>query len=183
MANVSFRPVQGTEAQIKATEYQEGYVYFATDSKKIYLDANGEAKLPMGGNSGIYYGLMELEGEPPENQTEFEFTVYDIEGNEESERLNIPNVDDLILNKDGCFYRVIELLGEDENTVIVTNKLTLAGGGNGPAGPGEDVGSYKLTASTPKSITVLYKQPYSIGFKAVATDSEGDETGSGTYEL
>lgn len=182
--NISFRPVRGTESQIMNSEYHEGWVYFATDSKKIYLDANGEAKLPMGGNSGIYYGIMKMEEAPPENQTEFEFTVFDIEGNEEdSTRLTIPNIDDLILNQDGCFYRVVDLVGEGLDTIIVTNKLTLAGGGGGPSGPSEDIGSYSLTNTTPKEITILSGQPYSIGFKAIATDYNGDPTGNGSYTL
>jgi hypothetical protein len=136
--------------------YNEGWVYFATDSKKIYLDANGESKLPMGGNSGIYYGQMEMTETPPENQTEFEFSIYDIQGNDETDRIVIPNINDLILNiPDGCFYRVINLDGEGVDTVIITNKLTVTGSGGSESGPSEDVGSYKLTAITPKAITLL----------------------------
>ena len=33
----------------------------------------GENKLPMGGNSGIYYGTADFGENIPENQTEFEF--------------------------------------------------------------------------------------------------------------
>ena len=180
-SKISFRPVQGTDAQILSKGYNEGWVYFATDSKKIYLDAMGENKLPMGGNSGIYYGTADFGDNIPENQTEFEFTVYEIEGNEEGERLTIPNVDDLILNKDGCFYRVIEISGESLEAIIVTNKLTLAGGGN--TGPAEDVGSFKLKNITPKSMTILSNQNYSIGFSAIAIDFEGNSTGNGSYTL
>jgi hypothetical protein len=38
---IPFRVVQGTEAKIINKGYNEGYLYFATDTKKIYLDANG----------------------------------------------------------------------------------------------------------------------------------------------
>ena len=38
---IKFRPVRGLSADILATEYNEGYVYFATDTKKIYMDSNG----------------------------------------------------------------------------------------------------------------------------------------------
>lgn len=182
-SNIVFTPIQGTEAQIMATNYREGHIYFATDSKKIYLDANGESKLPMGGNSGIYYGVADFGVDIPENQTEFEFTVYDIEGNDKGNRLIIPNINDLILNKDGCFYRVIELNNEGVDTIIITNKLTLTGSGSSPSGPSEDVGEFKLSNITPKNITILSDQNYSIGFKAIATDSEGIATGNGTYTL
>jgi hypothetical protein len=65
-SKISFRPVKGLESKILTAGYNEGYVYFATDTKKIYLDANGEDKLLMGGSSGIFYGNMTLEEEPSE---------------------------------------------------------------------------------------------------------------------
>ena len=133
-SNISFRAVQGKESNIMKTEYNEGWLYFATDSKKIYLDANGTPKLPMGGNSGVYYGKLEHEDVIPEGQTEFEFTLYDIEGNDDPSRLNIPNKDDLILNiPDGCFYRVMSISGTGYETIITTEKLTIAGGGGSGA--------------------------------------------------
>jgi hypothetical protein len=63
---VPFRPYRGKEVDILNKEYNDGYVYFATDTKKIYLDANGQSKLAMGGTSGIYYGNMELAETPDE---------------------------------------------------------------------------------------------------------------------
>ena len=183
-SNISFRAAQGKESNIMKTEYNEGWLYFATDSKKIYLDANGTPKLPMGGNSGVYYGKLEHEDVIPEGQTEFEFTLYDIEGNDDPSRLNIPNKDDLILNiPDGCFYRVMSISGTGYETIITTEKLTIAGGGGSGADDPSDLGKYTLTATTPKAITVLYGSEYSIGFTAEATDSSGSPTGNGTYEL
>jgi hypothetical protein len=125
-----FRPVMGTDSKILDAMYQEGNVYFATDSKKIYLDAEGKNKISMGGNSSIFYGKMKLDEPPTENQKEFVFSIFDIEGNEEG-HFNIPNEDDLILNNDGCFYRVKSIRGEGESTVIQTEKLTIAGSGGG----------------------------------------------------
>ena len=117
---VPFRPAIGTDAQIKMQEPSEGYVWFATDTKKIYY-SNGESFLSMGGNSSIFYGIMDLIDEPDEGQTEFQFTIFDIEGNSEITDGNyiIPNKNDLILNMgnmkpDGCFYMVIEIEGEGE---------------------------------------------------------------------
>ncbi len=183
-SNISFRAAQGKESNIMKTEYNEGWLYFATDSKKIYLDANGTPKLPMGGNSGVYYGKLEHEDVIPEGQTEFDFTLYDIEGNDDPSRLNIPNKDDLILNiPDGCFYRVMSISGTGYETIITTEKLTIAGGGGSGTDDPSDLGKYTLTATTPKAITVLYGSEYSIGFTAEATDSSGSPTGNGTYEL
>jgi hypothetical protein len=49
-----FIPVRVTEDKVKAAAKTDGYVYFTTDTKKIYLDTETE-RLMMGGNTGIYY--------------------------------------------------------------------------------------------------------------------------------
>lgn len=122
-----FRPVRGTEEKILAASYEEGKVYFSTDTKKIYLDANGD-RLSMGGNSGIYYATKNFGTEIPEDQTEFEFSPEDLDINNDAEKLTYPNIDDLILNTaDGGFYRVIEITTES----IITNRLSISGTGNG----------------------------------------------------
>ena len=64
----SFVPVRGTEAKLDLMGFNDGYVYFAADTGKIYLDyidADGaEVKRKLlgngagggeGGNAGIYY--------------------------------------------------------------------------------------------------------------------------------
>lgn len=176
---IQFRPIQGLESDILKTGYHPGYVYFATDTKKIYLDANGQSKLPMGGNSGIYYGKMVLTETPDEGQKEFEFNIYDIEGNSEEDAPNIPNINDLILNlPDGCFYRVMEINGE----ILLTNKLTIAGTGGSTDGP-TNAGGATMNREDSQSATILYQSDYSVAFSVTATDSSGESTGDGTYEL
>jgi hypothetical protein len=54
-----FRPVIGTNEQILKQVPQPGYVWFATDTKKIYYSDNNSF-LSMGGNTGIYYGKKQL---------------------------------------------------------------------------------------------------------------------------
>ena len=39
--SLSFRPVQGTERKIKAQSTEDGRIYFATDTGKIFLDTDG----------------------------------------------------------------------------------------------------------------------------------------------
>ena len=68
--DLPFKPAIGTDSQIHAQDPAKGYVWFATDSKKIYY-SDGEAFLSMGGNSNIYYGIMDLIDTPDENQKEF----------------------------------------------------------------------------------------------------------------
>lgn len=58
-----FTPIKGTEEHIFANfpGYNEGYLYFATDTKKIFLDSGGKSKIPMGSaTSGIYYGVRPI---------------------------------------------------------------------------------------------------------------------------
>lgn len=132
-ANV-FRPVKSTEARLFSNadpvSPQEGYLYFTTDTKKIYLGTNGEY-LPMGGNSGVYYGnRIPEESEADSENTTFRFII-----STEIEGTNIPNVDDLLLNiPDGCFYR-ITIVNADEDS-LTAEKLTVAGSGGGGGGGG-----------------------------------------------
>ena len=123
-----FRPVRGTEEAIKANEAIEGYVYFTTDTKKIYQGLNGTF-VPMGGNSGIYYATKTLSEEEQEADT-VDFLGSDIEGE------NLPQEDDLILNAQDAFYRVSSVNQDDVEVVITGIKMIMAGGGisSGPGG-------------------------------------------------
>jgi hypothetical protein len=38
-SKIGFYPVQGKESTILNLDYREGYLYFATDTKRIFLDA------------------------------------------------------------------------------------------------------------------------------------------------
>ena len=183
---IGFNPVQGKESTILGLDYHEGWLYFATDTKKIYLDAHGEAKLPMGGNSGVFYGQMRMQETPDENQKEFSFEVYDLEVNNDTASITIPNVNDLILNiPDGCFYRVTDIEGTGDSAIINTLKLTIAGGGGGGSTGGGPASLAGITFNriTPQSITTLLDVPCPIQFTVTAKDSSGELTGPGTYRL
>ena len=126
----AFRPVLITEEQLKTNDVIDGFLYFATDSRKIYLGDNDEY-LSMGGNSGVYYGIREPEeGEEDLESTLFNFAIsYQIEGD------MIPNIDDLILNTpDKSFYRVREVFAEED--YLIAEKLAIAGGSGGGSGGG-----------------------------------------------
>jgi hypothetical protein len=38
MDKISFRPIRGLESKIVSQDIRDGYVYFATDSGKIFVD-------------------------------------------------------------------------------------------------------------------------------------------------
>jgi hypothetical protein len=53
---IQFTPVRGTEANIMTMSRQNGYVYFATDTGRIYIDTATENKKAIGGNGvSLFY--------------------------------------------------------------------------------------------------------------------------------
>ena len=185
MSKEVFTPVRGTEASILSKVPQAGYVYFALDTKKIYY-SDGESFLPMGGNTGVWYGKMEYAETPEESQVEFDFSPDQIEGNEDAEdgKYSLPNVDDLIFNTpDGCFYRVMEVDKSSSTPVLHCYKLTVAGtGGGGGSGTG-GVGSMIVSRIGDQTINTLQGNACYINYRFIAKDAAGEDTGSGTASL
>lgn len=138
-----FKIVKGTEAAIKTNRPLPGYLWFALDTRKIYY-SDGSDFISMGGNSSVFYGTLTwpADNPPDTDQVEFDFTQADIEGDA------TPNINDLILNSDGCFYRVMAI----NDSVIKAFKLTIAGSGSGgsPGGGGSIVTSV-ITIAAPVS--------------------------------
>ena len=174
MSNTPFRVIRGTENKISNIPYQDGCVYFASDTKKIYFDSL-DKRITMGGNTGIYYGKADFTGmEGPE----FIFKIEDLEED------NIPNVNDLILNTEGSFYKVIELFLNDNE--IKTEKLTIAGSGGGPGGDTRGKMSMFLVPSSFHSYpykTIIAGSECKIDFIYNAIDADGNRTGDGRYEI
>ena len=154
--NPSFRPVRLNEKmlnQISKSSNQDGYLYFTTDTQKIYMGMpNGEI-LSMGGNTGIFYANKEIEYPDDGNEPNPEVIFYLDKENEfasEIEGTRLPQVDDLILNVDGCFYRVTDVLDE---LSVKTNRITLQGSGSSSGG-GES--SATLRISAPSGTNKIY---------------------------
>jgi hypothetical protein len=91
--NKRFVPVRGTEEKIAANVmgFNDGYLYFATDTGRMYLDYINEdgiqiARAAVGGNaggagnSGIYYANKILTADE-KLETEIIFAIDTIEGN------------------------------------------------------------------------------------------------------
>ena len=138
-SKLPFIPVQGTEEKILSNSNQalEGHIYFATDTKKIFLGKNNEF-IPMCEKNTFFYGTKDVgwdnSGIAPSEEQLFSLT-YDIEG------VEIPEIDDLILNRDGCFYRIKNI----EDDTITALRLTLQGSASGPsAGPNPSGGALSI---------------------------------------
>ena len=145
MSKIRFRPVQGPEEKIKEYPQSDGYFYVATDTGRVYLDTATENKMPIG-SSGVQviYGTdntVEIEYDADENPVAYLILLS---------KLSITNchIDDLILNLDGCFYRILGFaLNENREECARCEKLTVAGAGGGGEGDSEQkvLGTVSLT--------------------------------------
>lgn len=127
---------RGPRSVVDTMDLDDGSLYFATDTKQIFLDcaftdSEGTSlndRLAFGGSSGIFYGNKDF----PEGTAEFIFKLDDFTPGTTEE---MPSINDLILNKDGSFFRVIALEEQDGEAYAKGLRLTVAGGGGGgPSG-------------------------------------------------
>ena len=173
---IPFTPVKGKEAQIKKLNpQQDGFVYFSTDTKKIFMSQNKEL-LTMGGNSSIYYGSRPMaEHEIYGDSTDFDFLGY-VKDLEEVELF--PQVDDLILNEpDGGFYRIVISTPEK----IIGRRIAVSGTGGGGGGTGGGGGGttgqevFKLDILGKRQFTILKTDTCVLRYRITAKDADGLE--------
>lgn len=171
--SLPFNVVKGTEASIKSCNPLPGYLWFALDTRKIYY-SDGADFISMGGNSSIFYGTLTWAEKPDSDQVEFDFTLDDIEGTA------TPNINDLILNSDGCFYRVTGI----DSSIIHTIKLTIAGSGSGSGGD-TPISSSIITIAVPASTKYFLEteQNPTFSFDVHSTLERGNQISKITYTI
>lgn len=120
-----FYPVRGKEENILNKPHQDGYIYFATDTGRIFLDTKTSDKLPVGGTgASLYYGN---DSAPQQDQLIDSDYILDLSLIENYSRCKI---NDLILNQaDGSFYKINEI-NLNGMTVLCT-RLAVSGNGSG----------------------------------------------------
>lgn len=126
MSKIHFRPVQGPEERIKDFPQTEGYFYVATDTGRIYLDTANENKLPIGSS-----GVQVIYGTDDNAEIEYDIDDNPVDYLIQISKLSTTNyhINDLILNSDGCFYRIIGTgLNEEREECVKCVKLTVGGG-------------------------------------------------------
>ena len=140
---VSFRPVRGTEENILARgAAMDGYLYFATDTGKIFLGKDDEF-IPMGGGGvAILYAI----GDVIDNNDE----TYTIQQRDLLDDTATPKEDDLIIHSDGRFFKITYY---DKTNEIMTCKLIAVSGSGGGSGSG---GSGSGGGDSSKNIEVSY---------------------------
>ena len=167
---IPFRVMRGEEITLMNKTFQEGTVYFATDTRRIYMDAslNGEVlnKLPIGGgNSGIYYASKGFT-----DSSDVSFTLSDIEGDE------LPSINDLIINykssnelRDG-FYKVISV--DSAQNKVETTYLPVGGGGSGSGGSSSG-GKILITPITAANGVTTMEKGYIVEYSLEAYNNTG----------
>ena len=169
---IPFQIMRGLEEKILNKPKDNGCLYFATDTGKIYLDTLEENKILMGGgaNSGIFYAKKKFTD--PADTT---FTLKDITGDD------LPNVNDLIINvsadiggdeeRDG-FYQVVEVIQEEEK--VITNYLPVGSGGSGGGGGTKGFAAIEYIIPKDGVAATLVDEDYYIEYNLIAQDSSGD---------
>ena len=187
-----FQPVRGSQASITRMPIREGYVYFAYDSGRIYLDKNGtrylmSSKSSGGGGVEGGTGIIYADGNNlqiiPEDLTEREPVIFlmDLAALEDQ---TPPNIDNLILNSDGRFFRV---LGYNEETQKIIVKLLAvsgsgSGGGGGSSSAEKDVDIIWDNDTIATGHIFIYKQEYNAVFIPTTTAS-GDINCNVTFNI
>lgn len=154
MSNIPFRPVRGTEAAIATMPIVDGYVYYAVDSGRIYMDRDDE-RISMGGGgaangSSIYFGEY---GQKIDEDPNTKMYYYPISGLEDKDAE--PRVDDIILDDAGALYRILQI-GEEN---FVCSLLPLSGSGGGVS-----IIRPSLTLNDIENNIIINGQPFEISF-------------------
>jgi hypothetical protein len=127
--NYPFTPVQSTENVIKGlTRLTPGCIYFATDTGKIYLDTEAERLSVGGGGVEILYAAAK---DVVQDLTDSRFP-YKLYLSDLKDKSLIPKVDDLIINSDGKFFKVMSY--EKSTELIKCELLAISGSGNSSGG-------------------------------------------------
>ena len=158
---IKFRPVRGTESQIEMQTIADGYIYFATDSGRIYLDKDGD-RITMGG-TGIawYYAYQPEVGQDDNDNYIIPMNTVDTD--------EMVKVEDLLINTDGAFYKVIDYSGDN----YVCSRIAVSGSGGGGGGDGPVVTndlSLSIDSSTiDRGMTLIQGQDYYISVTGTST--------------
>jgi hypothetical protein len=125
--NNRFRPVRGLENIIQQQSIIDGHVYFATDTGKIFVDAQGERHLMGGSGASILYANDTNIKQRTDGK--YELHVSSLEDEE-----HIPRAGDLIINSDGRFFKVS--IVNMQYIICTLLAVSGSGGGGGPVTPG-----------------------------------------------
>ena len=142
MSDLIFNPVQGPEHLILNKEKKPGFVYFSTDTGKIFLDIDNTERIAVGGSGAT---VLYSSAEKVIANTDDTYTI--LYSNLDDQNAS-PKSGDLIINSDGRFFKVnyYNAGSNDVNCKLIAVSGT--GGGNYPGGSDQE--------TNPKAISVTY---------------------------
>ena len=107
---ITFKPVRGFEEELMNIPVTEGLVLFATDTGKMWMDTRNE-RVPLGGSGA---SLIYAQSTPQAVADDDGNYFYIISPDDLDEPELKVQINDLILNSDGSFYRVVEILDDGD---------------------------------------------------------------------
>lgn len=156
-----FRPVRGDEAKILGMPYNEGYLYFATDTGNIFIDSEGKEKFPLGGRgAAVLYSTKA----PSLNSGDDFYTIFleDMEDPSMSVRVG----DLIISSSDGGFYKVVDLVEAEET--ITCQRIAISGSGGSGGGGSSLAKRGKMTVRNLGESDILNGSDCMIYIKAIS---------------
>lgn len=145
-----------------------GYIWFAVDTGRIFVDTPKE-RVTVGGNGvAILYGDFPTDVEPDEEGI-CNFAITSL-----AQGSPKPHVNDLVLNSDGTFYKIINIIAD---TTLVCKVIAISGTGNADTPQGTRT---SLSIDPVTNNSLINNQPISISFTAHA---EKDMSGAYTDEV
>lgn len=176
MANKKrFIPVRGTDEQIQAlSDFHDGYFYVATDSGKLYMDTENSRIAIGGSGSGSGTPVLYANAEPVLTSDGF----YTLLKSELEDQTVIVQVDDLILNADGSFYRVLSVAiekTEDGSEKVIYTCKKISTGGNGGSDSKATTTKLELVDWSINQTFINGQDQYIKFIATSAKDAVGDE--------
>lgn len=166
MSKIKFQPARGLEESLLLNPYTEGMIYFATDSGRIFIDADGVNKIPLGGG-----GVSILYGDDTNVKQDLVNQTYAFHIDALPEGTN-PKIGDLIINSDGMFYKIQEIKPEDGELICVLIAVSGTGGGGGGSSPGGSTSAMSIEVLKTPPVQTIYGQPYEIEVKVTSTEDD-----------
>ena len=163
--NVSLKPIRGKEQDLLKLAITEGALLIATDTGKIYIDANGKRVSAGGSGSPFIYAEASGDALTPDEYGTYTLNFSDLESED-----MLPQVDGLIINSDGTFFRILEVDSEAQTMLCMIIAVSGTGGGGGGTTGGK---AMSIKGKSLTTTTLVNGQKMSAYFTATAA-SLGD---------
>lgn len=164
MNDIPMKVVRGTDYKISQKAINDGYLYWAYDSGKIYMD-KGNDRILMGGSgtaagASIYYGIYGQAIDQDAADKKYHYPKNSLE-----DEKDVPAIDDIILDYKGYMYRILEITEEE----YLCSLLPLSGSGGGAFSVRPS-----LTIGTISNNIILNGQSFEVPFTVVSTLDDND---------